>query len=181
MKNTMVRSLAATVALLAAGWSGATAAEESGVSRIPAPGGEVVFANPGEREEMYDQLTYAAARRAGDFVFLSGVETGPLAGEGTDMEAFKMQLRRAFDAIGNSLRASGADFSNVVQMQTFHNCKTPNFSGDFNAQLDALIAVKSEYMKPPYSTWTALCIDRHYSDNTVIEIQMTAFAPQSHP
>jgi hypothetical protein len=32
-------------------------------------------------------------------------------------------------------------------------------------------------MKPPYSTWTAACIDRHYSDNTVVEIKIAAFAP----
>ncbi len=65
---------------------------------MQAPGGEVVFANPGEREEMYDQL-------------------------------------------------------------------------------GAMIEVKAEFMPPPYSTWTAVCVDRHYSDNTIIEIQMTAYAP----
>ena len=27
--------------------------------------------------------------------------------------------------------------------------------------------------------WTAICIDRHYSDNTVVEIQMTAYAPKA--
>jgi hypothetical protein len=91
---------------------------DGALSRIPAPGGEVIFANPGEREEMYDKLTYSAARRTGDFVFSYGV---------------------------------------------------------------ALIAVKSEFMKPPYSTWTAVCIDRHYSDNTVVEIKVTAFAPKARP
>ena len=154
-------------------------AQEFKVTRIPAPGGEVVFANPGEREVMHDQLTYAAARRAGDFVFLAGVETGPEKGEGNDIAAFKMQLRRAFTAIGNSLKASGARFADVVQMQTFHNCKTQNFTGTFTEQLETLNAVKSEFMKAPYSTWTAICIERHYSDNTVVEIQMTAYAPQS--
>jgi enamine deaminase RidA (YjgF/YER057c/UK114 family) len=180
MKFETVGFLMLAVVLTIAGSIGAAKADGSGVSRIAAPGGEVVFANPGEREEMYDKLTYAAARRAGDFVFLSGVEAGPTKGEGTDPKAFKIQLRRAFAAIKASLVASGADFLQVVQMQTFHNCKTPNFKGDFNAQLDALIAVKSEFMKPPYSTWTAVCIDRHYSDNTVVEIQMTAYAPQAH-
>lgn len=155
------------------------AAEPFKVERLAAPGGEVVFANPDEKDVMHDQLTYAAARRAGDFVYLAGVETGPLPGEGTDIEAFKIQLRRAFTAIGNSLAATGADFSDVVQLQTFHNCHTKHFSGTFEAQIDAFIAVKAEYMKPPYSTWTALCIDRHYSENTVVEIQMTAYAPKT--
>ncbi len=167
--------------LAGSGAAGAAQAQDFRVTRIPAPGGEVVFANPGEREEMYDQLTYAAARRAGDFVFLSGVEAGPLKGEGTDPEAHKVQLRRAFKAINASLVAAGADFSHVVQLQTFHNCKTPNFSGDFNDQLGAMLAVKAEFMKPPYSTWTAICIDRHYSDNTVVEIEVTAYAPKAKP
>jgi enamine deaminase RidA (YjgF/YER057c/UK114 family) len=158
----------------------AAAAQSFPVTRIPAPGGEVVFANPDEREVMYDQLHYAAARRAGDFVYLSGVEAGPLEkGDGTDVKAFKAQLRRAFVAIKASLAASGADFSQVVQMTSFHNCHNrKNFQGDFQAQLDAMIAVKAEFMPPPYSTWNAFCIDRHYSDRTVVEIVITAYAPK---
>jgi enamine deaminase RidA (YjgF/YER057c/UK114 family) len=170
--------------VLVAGWSsGGVHADAFPVTRIPAPGGEVVFANPGEREEMYDQLHYAAARRAGDFVFLSGVEAGPFEkGDGTDAEAFKVQLRRAFEAIRASLVASGADFSQVVQMETFHNCHNKhNFKGDFQSQLDAMIAVKAEFMKPPYSTWNAFCIDRHYSGRTVVEIVVTAYAPRVKP
>lgn len=154
------------------------AAQQRKVTRLPTPGGEVIFANPGEQEEMYDALNYAAARRAGDFVYLAGVEAGPAKGEGTDVAAFKGQLRRAFTAIGNSLTASGATFADVVQLQSFHNCKTPNFSGDFDAQLVAMIEVRTEFeRKGVYPTWTALCIDRHYSANTVVEIQMVAYAP----
>lgn len=170
--------------LLVGAWSSRVAhAGEFPVTRIPAPGGEVVFANPGEREEMYEQLHYAPARRAGDFVFLAGVEAGPFEkGDGTDVNAFKAQLRRAFRAIGASLAASGADFSQVVQFESFHNCKNKrNFKGDFQAQLDAMVAVKAEFMKPPYSTWNAFCIDRHYSERTVVEIVVTAYAPRVNP
>lgn len=35
--------------------------------RIPAPGGEVVIATEGEKRQ-YDEIKFAAARRAGDFV-----------------------------------------------------------------------------------------------------------------
>ncbi len=175
-----MKALAAPALALAATFlSCAAAAQSFPVTRIPAPGGEVVFANPDEREVMYDQLHYAAARRAGDFVYLSGVEAGPLEkGDGTDVKAFKAQLRRAFVAIKASLAASGADFSQVVQMTSFHNCHNKkNFQGDFQAQLDAMIAVKAEFMPPPYSTWNAFCIDRHYSERTVVEIVITAYAP----
>jgi enamine deaminase RidA (YjgF/YER057c/UK114 family) len=176
MKTFMVM----TMALAAAFCGSAASAQSFPVTRIPAPGGEVVFANPDEREVMYDQLHYSAARRAGDFVYLSGVEAGPVKGDGTDVTAFKVQLRRAFRAIKASLAASGADFSQVVQMTTFHNCHNKkNFQGDFQSQLQAMIAVKDEFMPPPYATWNAFCIDRHYSDRTVVEIVITAYAPQA--
>ena len=175
-----LRTLTILASLAGAALSSGARAQSFPVSRIPAPGGEVMFANPEEREVMYDQLHYAAARRAGDFVFLSGVEAGPMEkGDGTDVKAFKAQLRRAFDAIKASLAASGADFSQVVQMTSFHNCHNrKNFQGDFQAQLEAMIAVKAEYMPPPYSTWNAFCIDRHYSARTVVEIVITAYAPR---
>ena len=169
--------------VLGAGWCGVTQADEFPVTRIPAPGGEVVFANPGEREDMYDKLHYAAARRAGDFVFLAGVEAGPFEkGDGNDVNAFKIQLRRAFQAIKASLAATGADLSQVVRLDTFHNCNNKhNFTGDFQAQIDAMVAVKAEFMKPPYSTWNAFCIDRHYSEQTVVEIVVEAYAPIGKP
>lgn len=173
--------LAMALALAAASYTTGACAQAFPVTRIPAPGGEVVFANPDEREVMYDQLHYAAARRAGDFVYLSGVEAGPFEkGDGTDVAAFKAQLRRAFTAIKASLAATGADFSQVVQMSSFHNCHNrKNFNGDFQAQLEAMIAVKNEFMPPPYSTWNAFCIDRHYSGRTVVEIVITAYAPKA--
>ncbi len=172
--------LAMVLALAATSYGTGAAAQSFPVTRIPAPGGEVVFANPDEREVMYDQLHYAAARRAGDFVYLSGVEAGPFEkGDGTDVAALKAQLRRAFTAIQASLAASGADFSQVVQMSSFHNCHNrKNFRGGFQAQLEAMIAVKNEFMPPPYSTWNAFCIDRHYSERTVVEIVVTAYAPR---
>ncbi|MEO7611893.1 MAG: Rid family hydrolase [Gemmatimonadales bacterium] len=127
---------------------------------------------------MYDQLNYAAARRAGDFVFLSGVEIGPLPGEGKDAAALEKQLIRGFQAIKNSLAATGATMNQIVQLQSFHNCKASHFTGSFEDQLGAMINVKKTFMPPPYSTWTAVCVDRHYSENTIVEIQVTAYAPK---
>ena len=111
-------------------------------------------------------------------MFLTVVETGPLPGEGSDAAAFKMQRRRPSTAIKASLVASGADFSAVVQMQTFHRCKSATFAGDCPQQRAALIAVNSEFMRPPAATGTAICVDRPSSDNAVVEIQMPAYAPQ---
>ncbi len=156
---------------------GAAWGDVADVERVAAPGGEVVFANPGDREVKYDRFTYAAARRAGDFVFLSGVEVGPAADEGIEVEDFKAQLRRAFLRMRASLTATGADLEDVVQIQSFHNCRPSHFAGGFNGQLETMIVVKSEFMPPPHPTWTALCVDGHFSARTIVEIQVTAFAP----
>ena len=145
--------------------------------RIKAPGGEVILGNARERDVMHGQLTYAATRRAGDFVYISGLEIGPRTGEGRDVAAFKAQVRRGLTTIQTRLESAGATFQHVVQLQSFHNCDTPYFEGDFDAQLGAIVEVKAEFMKPPYSTWTALCVSGHYTESTVVEIQATAFAP----
>ncbi len=153
-------------------------AEEFPVTRVAAPGGEVVFANPREKEVMYDQFTYAATRRAGDFVYLSGLEIGPRENEGRDVEAFKLQVDRGLSILKARLEATDASFQDVVQIQSFHNCQTSYFEGDLNDQLTAIVEVKRRYMTEPYSTWTALCVAGHFSENTVVEIQLTAYAPR---
>ena len=145
-------------------------ADETGMTRLPTPGGEVVLLNAHERDVMHEKLTYAGTRRAGDFVFLSGLEIGPLKDEGRDIQSFKEQVRRGLSHLAARLDAVDTGFQDVVQIQSFHNCSTDYFEGDFNDQLSAIIEVKHEFMKPPYSTWTALCVDRHYSENTVVEI-----------
>lgn len=88
----------------------------------------------------------------------------------------------AFEAIKASLAATGVALSKVVRLDTFHNCRNkPNFNGNFRAQVDAMIEVKAQSMKPPYSTWNAFCVDRHYSERTVVEIVVEAYAPvKSH-
>jgi len=40
--------------------------------RVPTPGGEVILSTPAEHTA-YDDWNYAPARRAGDYVYVSGV------------------------------------------------------------------------------------------------------------
>src|SRR4051812_27702506 len=75
------------------------------VTRIPTPGGEVIL--PTARDtSAYNTAGYAAARRVGDTLYLSGVIAGRASGEGNDTEAFKSQVRRAFERIRATLKAS---------------------------------------------------------------------------
>jgi|SRR6185295_17671410 len=141
--------------------------------RIPAHKGEVVIASA--RDSMlYEQFKFAAARRVDNTLYVSGVIAGPERGESRDVEAFKQKLRRAFGQIGETLKAAGAGFANVVMLNTFHVWSSGNFEGDRNAQLQAFIQVKDEFMPPPHPAWTAVGTTGLALDTGVVEIQAIA-------
>jgi enamine deaminase RidA (YjgF/YER057c/UK114 family) len=141
--------------------------------RIPSTGGEVVIASE-RAEAMYNSFKFAAARRVGGTVYLSGVIAGPRRGEGRDVEAFKDQLRRAFGEIGATLEAASATFAHVAMINTFHVWTSDNFADGRDEQLGAFIAVKDEFMPPPHPAWTAVGTTGLAQDNGVVEIQMIA-------
>src|SRR5581483_12322798 len=104
---------------------------------IPSAGGEVIL--PGADDVYaYDNYRYAAARRAGDYLYISGVVAGPRPGEATDVEGFKAQLRRAFRHLQAILKASGAGFRDVVTINSFHVWEGPDFSGTKAQHMDAV-------------------------------------------
>jgi enamine deaminase RidA (YjgF/YER057c/UK114 family) len=145
--------------------------------RIPAPGGEVVIPVPGF-QRAYDDYKYAPARRAGDFLYISGVIAGPNGAADRGPEAFKGYARRAFKAIEASLKASGLTFADVVMVNTFHVWDGPGFKGTRDEQFAALSAVKDEFMGPPHPAWTAVGTTGLLADDGVVEIQMIAYAPR---
>jgi enamine deaminase RidA (YjgF/YER057c/UK114 family) len=154
------------------------AAADTFPQTIPTPGGEVVIANAFERDVLYGDWHFAPVRRAGDFVFLSGVVAGPRKDEARTPEAYKAQLRRAFTALQTSLAAAWLTFADVVELQTFHIFSSPYFEGTKEQHLEAVRAVKDEFMKPPYPAWTAIGVAALVPDNGLIEIKLTAYAPR---
>jgi enamine deaminase RidA (YjgF/YER057c/UK114 family) len=144
---------------------------------IPAPGGSVVITSPGE-QRAYDDYHYAPARRAGDYLYISGVIAGPLADEKTDTDALKAQVRRAFTQLKRTLEAGGARFEDVVMINTFHLWDSPAFSGTRHEQFAAFSAVKDEFIPPPHPAWTAVGTTGLLSDRGVVEIQLVAYVPR---
>jgi enamine deaminase RidA (YjgF/YER057c/UK114 family) len=144
--------------------------------RIATYGGEVILSSKRD-EAMYTQFKFAAARRAGNILYISGVIAGPEKGEGTDAEAFKNQLRRAFRHLEGTLAAAGVGFSHVTMINTFHVWNSDHFWGDRDAQLGAFIAVKDEFMPAPHPAWTAVGTTGLALDTGVVEIQMIAHIP----
>ncbi|HEY8616419.1 RidA family protein [Phenylobacterium sp.] len=147
---------------------------------VPAPGGAVVIPTAGA-QRAYDQLHYAPARRAGDYLYVSGVIAGPAPDEKRDAEAFKAQARRAFAHLRRTLEAGGASFADVVMINTFHVWDGPGFQGTRDEQFAAFGAVKDEFMTAPHPAWTAVGTTGLLSDTGVVEIQMIAYVPQATP
>lgn len=123
---------------------------------------------PAGWEEAYNGFHYAPAVIAGDTIYLAGV-VGGLAGEedASNPEDLEAAFDRAFEALGGILEASGADFSHVVEMTTFHTELIP--------QLNAFSASKDKFMKEPYPAWTAIDVDRLYTDTGIVEIKLIAY------
>jgi enamine deaminase RidA (YjgF/YER057c/UK114 family) len=144
---------------------------------IPAPGGEVAITSPSE-QEFYDKWNFAPARRAGDYVYVSGVVVWEQPGAPRTPETFKAAAQAAFRSLRTKLRALGADFPDVVMMNTFHDWAAPEFKGDRIAQFEAFVAVKKEFMRPPYPAWTAVGTSSLSGDGSIVEIQVIACAPK---
>jgi enamine deaminase RidA (YjgF/YER057c/UK114 family) len=163
--------------LLAAPAAQAQTAADGYPKNLPAAGGEVVI--PSDRAQAaYDRIHYAPARRAGDYLYISGVIAGPRAGEARDAAAFKDQVRRAFRTIEATLKAEGLGFADVTMINSFHVWSGPGFTGSREEQFAIFSAAKDEFMPPPHPAWTAVGTTGLLAEDGVVEIQMIAYAPR---
>lgn len=149
------------------------AAEEKYPIRLVAPGGEVVLPDAGAKKA-HDEWRYAAARRVGDTIYVSGVIVKRNRGEGNDVAAFKVQTRRALDRLRAILEAAGSDFQHVVMINSFHVWQGSNFSGTRDEQFQAFEEVIGDFMKAPYPAWTAVGTTGLLSDGGIVEVQLIA-------
>jgi len=151
----------------------AGAADEKYPLKLSAPGGEVVLPDRAAKEN-HDEWRYAAVRRVGDMVYLSGVIVDRWKGEGNDVAAFKLQTRRALERLRRNLEAAGSDFQHVVMINSFHVWQGPNFAGTRDEQFKAFEDVIGEFMKAPYPAWTAVGTTGLLSDGGIVEVQLIA-------
>jgi enamine deaminase RidA (YjgF/YER057c/UK114 family) len=146
------------------------------VKRIPVAGGEVILPDKVDQEN-YDEYKFAAVRRVDDTIYLSGLIVYRRKDEGNDAEAFKVQVRRAFQRIKGRLEAAGATFDDVTMMRTFHVWNSPHFNGTRDQHFDAFLAVKNEFMKAPHPAWTAVGTTGLLMDSGLVEVEMVARVP----
>jgi enamine deaminase RidA (YjgF/YER057c/UK114 family) len=141
--------------------------------KLPTPGGEVILPDANARQA-HDEWRYAAARRLGDQIYISGVVVHRRRDEGTDVAAFKLQVRRALERLGNILEAAGSDWTHVAMINSFHVWQGPDFSGTRDEQFQAFEDVIGEFVKPPYPAWTAVGTTGLLGTNGIVEVQLIA-------
>lgn len=115
-------------------------------------------------EMYYEQFHFAPAVRVGKTVYCSG-QVGWDGATATPSPDPKTQFVLAFDNLRRVLEAAGAEFSDVVEITTFH--VGMEHIGLFGK-------VKDEHLKTPYPAWTAIGVAGLFMPGLLVEIRATA-------
>ena len=78
-----------------------------------------------------------------------------------------IQARVAFRHLERTLRDGGADLDDIVCLTTYHTNM---------ADIDSFRAVKDEFIRAPYPSWTMLGVNALASPEMVVEIAAIAVA-----
>lgn len=142
---------------------------------IPTRTGKVVV--PAALRADVDQFHYAPARRAGDFVHLSGlVAINPRPGA-MSAEAFRDVLRDLFRGMERLLAACDASLGDVIELQMFHVFNSGRLALDKAGQLAAIAEVRDEFFPAPYPAAVELAVVDLNPEGGLVEIKAVAFAP----
>jgi enamine deaminase RidA (YjgF/YER057c/UK114 family) len=134
-----------------------------GVNRISARQDvKVLMPSDAASLKIWEDWGFSDAIVTGDTIYLSGVVAGVREGE-TDL---RLGYTRAFERIGEILKNAGATWDDVVEITSFHT--------DLTTQMPAMVAVKKNYVKPPFPAWTAIQVSRLIPTNGITEIKIVA-------
>ena len=118
---------------------------------------------PASQQAFYDRFHFAPAVRAGELLLCSGqIGTGADGRPPVDPEA---QFVAAFEQVSAVLREVGLDFSDVVELTTFHVGMQ---------HLRTFAAVKDRYLREPYPAWTAIGVSELAFPGGLVEVRATA-------
>ncbi|SFB37614.1 Enamine deaminase RidA, house cleaning of reactive enamine intermediates, YjgF/YER057c/UK114 family [Rhizobium sp. NFR07] len=127
---------------------------------------DVVF--PAGRQDLYETNRYSAAVRSGDLLFVSG-QVGSRE-DGTPEPDFEKQVELAINNLAAVLKAAGADFSDIIDVTSFHT--------DPQNQFDTVQAVRMKMLgEKPYTNWTAIGVN--WLAGFDFEIKVIARIPQA--
>lgn len=119
---------------------------------------------PASMRAMYENSHFAPAARSGDLLICSGQ-----LGVGADGRAIAdpaAQFAAAFASVKAVLAEAGLDFSDVIEITTFHVGLTQH--------LGTFMRAKDAVMPEPYPAWTAIGITELAFPGCLVEIRATA-------
>ncbi len=118
---------------------------------------------PASQQHFYDRFHFAPAVRAGELLLCSGqIGAGADGRPPADPET---QFVAAFEQLGAVLREAGLDFSDVVELTTFHVGMQ---------HLQSFAGVKNRYLAEPYPAWTAIGVSELAFPGGLVEVRATA-------
>lgn len=119
---------------------------------------------PAWMKPIYDAYHFAPAVVDGDYLRCSGmIGLRPDLSVPEDPTA---QFTLAFENLRNLLAEAGLTFANVTEMTSYHV--------GLQANMQAFLAVKDQFMSTPYAAWTAVGISELAVPGALVEIQVTA-------
>jgi len=119
---------------------------------------------PPGMEAVYERFHYAPGLLIDDTLYISGqVGRDAELNVISDPEA---QYVQAFENVGAVLTAAGADFDDVVELETWF--------ADSMADLGLFMAVKDRFFANRYPTWTGFAVKGFSMPGIIVEIKCTA-------
>ncbi|WP_058377980.1 RidA family protein [Pandoraea norimbergensis] len=132
----------------------------SHIERLRLPEDDATFGG----NRIFDLFQYSPAVTANGLVFIAG-QIG-LRADGTIPESPKEQIDAAFKRIAAVLTHLGLDFTDVVELVSYHTDLT-NHLADFRA-------VKAQYIRADFPAWTILGIAALARPELIVEIKVVA-------
>ena len=123
--------------------------------------------NPQPTYETFKPFNLSLAAKASDLLFVTGQigfdDNGGFPGD------YDAQVENVFLHLDRILKDAGADWSNVVQLRSFH------VGGDLEGQFPKLLEVKARYMPEHQHAWTAIAVNQLIPSQSLIEIDLIAY------
>ena len=123
--------------------------------------------NPQPTYETFKPFNLSLAAKASDLLFVTGQigfdDNGGFPGD------YDAQVENVFLHLDRILKDAGADWSNVVQLRSFH------VGGDLEGQFPKLLEVKARYMPEHQHAWTAIAVNQLVPSPSLIEIDLIAY------
>ncbi|TDG05409.1 RidA family protein [Paraburkholderia guartelaensis] len=132
----------------------------SQIERLRLPEDDATFGS----NRIFDLFQYSPAVTANGLVFIAG-QIG-LRADGSIPEDPKEQIDVAFKRIEAVLTHLGLDFSDVVELISYHV--------DVGSQLAAFREVKERYVRADFPAWTILGIAALARPELIVEIKVVA-------